>query len=698
MKLQDIKPLLTDPRFLIILLIKIVAGTLLASDFFVKGFAPFVNYYVTSQFSDPYNFFLALDYSRAFPYPTVMLWILAIPRLIFAPVVSGDWTVVQFMHLFILHLPLVLADVVIYLVLCAWLETKERLVLWLYWASPILFYITYIHGQLDVIPMALLFLSLFYLFRQRFLVALIVLGVALATKTHLLVVLPFYFIYVVLNHTTWKKVLAVLVIPVGLLIVFILPYLTSTGFLTSVFATEEGAKSFLVHLPYLYNDLKFLLAPAAIFILFFNFYSYQKLSRDGLLLILGLVFTVFIIFVPPMPGWFYWSLPFFIYFMAKYKEIPKISFWALHLAYFGYMLTSPDSSVFSSLQLIFPPAAAWPSLYNVGLAAGVNMNIIVNLLFTLLVAAAGMTALWVYRVGVRSNLEYKVTHKPLVIGIGGDSGSGKNMLAQLLNQLFHSAQTQIIEGDDAHKWERHDSHWQALTHLNPKSNKLHSELVQTTHLKQGETIQRESYDHHTGKFTQPNNVTPRQVMIYVGLHPFYLSKMRSMFDLKIYLEPDEQLRAYWKIKRDQQERGRSKAEVLQQMAQRSADAQKYIYPQREFADIIMRLSVKGELHDDQEPNLILNMTCDNSLHVDPLLEALAAYDTLSVDHWYDDDLKHQTIVFDGTITAADIQNTAYSLIPNLEELTYQAPTWQADYDGLRQLFILYYYSEQKKSS
>ena len=66
-------------------------------------------------------------------------------------------------------------------------------------------------------------------------------------------------------------------------------------------------------------------------------------------------------------------------------------------------------------------------------------------------------------------------------------------------------------------------------------------------LKQGETIQRSSYDHATGRFQQPAQVPANSYMLYVGLHPFYLKRMRDMFDIKIYMDPAEELRRLWKI-------------------------------------------------------------------------------------------------------------------------------------------------------
>ncbi len=697
------KTILLNPWFLAIAVIKLSVGTILGSDYLVDGFIPFVNYFATQGGFHAYDYFLSIGHPESFPYPPLMLLLLGVVRWVFSPVLSGDWQVVTLAHLFVMRLPMFIADLGLYIILCKWLETKERSVLWLYWASPVLFFITYIHGQLDVIPMAILFAALVMLFNKHPNKAALLLGLGIATKTHLLIALPFFFIYWKVNRYGWQRTFIFTGLTVITCLLVILPLLSSPGFLSSVFGTEEAYKLYLVHIPYLtYTQppvqLMLLLAPLALVVLFLNFFAYKKLNKDAFLLILGLVFAIFLMLVPPMPGWFFWSIPFIVYFFAKYREIPRFSFWLMNLMYILYMILSVDSTVISSLQVIAPQlAASTPNVYAILSSIGFNAPLLVNLVFTLLVASVGVNAWWIYRIGVRSNLEYKLDDSPLVIGIGGDSGAGKNTLVNTLVLLLGQQHTVTMEGDDAHKWERNDEHWQQYTHLDPKSNKLHSELLQTLGLKSGQSIERSMYDHSTGRFTDANTVDARKNVIYVGLHPFYLSKMRQLFDIKIYVEPEESLRRHWKIMRDVQQRGKNKAEVLKQMEQRAGDAAKYIRPQRQFADLIVTFVPNGELIEGQPPKVKLRLTVDNSLPLDPILSGLARTPTMHVEHWYDEDLERQTVELDGMISAEEVRQLAYQLIPNVDELLEHVPTWQTDYDGLTQLLVAYHLSESQKS-
>lgn len=156
------------------ILLKIVLGTLLASHFLSDLFIPFVNYYVESGLANPYARFLEQGRPQSFPYPALMLYIMALPKILLGWLDPGDG--VGFFDLFIYRLPLLAADLAIFFILRSWLREKSSKLVWFYWFSPVIIYINYIHGQLDAIPIALLFGSLYYLFKHRFLLTALFLG------------------------------------------------------------------------------------------------------------------------------------------------------------------------------------------------------------------------------------------------------------------------------------------------------------------------------------------------------------------------------------------------------------------------------------------------------------------------------------------------------------------------------------------
>lgn len=173
-----------------------------------------------------------------------------------------------------------------------------------------------------------------------------------------------------------------------------------------------------------------------------------------------------------------------------------------------------------------------------------------------------------------------------VIGIAGDSGAGKTSLLKLLKNLWKD-DLLLIEGDAYHKWERNDSHWDSMTPLNPKANLLNQSFEDLKKLKNNEEIKFREYNHSTGRFDDEKILKPRKKIIFAGLHSLYTQKLRDIEDLKIYLNTDEDLRLFWKYKRDIGERGYKKEDVDQAITKRIKDSKKYIRPQIYYADIII---------------------------------------------------------------------------------------------------------------
>ena len=81
-------------------------------------------------------------------------------------------------------------------------------------------------------------------------------------------------------------------------------------------------------------------------------------------------------------------------------------------------------------------------------------------------------------------------YKPYVISIAGDSGSGKSTISNFIRLYYGYENCTLISGDDLHNWERGDSNWENITHLNPNANNLKLGDLQLLSLKQGAKILR----------------------------------------------------------------------------------------------------------------------------------------------------------------------------------------------------------------
>lgn len=676
------------PAFWIIFGIKIISSWLFGSHFLTQGFLPFVNYWSTNL-ANPYQYFFQL-HSQIFPYPAGMLGILSFPFLVLQRSIPPSWFNHLNFQLFVLRLPILAADVLLYVLLCLLLPTKQKQVLWLYFASPILFYINYFHGQLDVLPTALLFLSIVLLLKNKNWAAFGVLGLGIATKTHLLVAVPFYVIYLYRNQFSLKKITQLTALAAAVFLICN-PLLFTHSFIASVFNNPEQRRLFDLAIPFGFNGLTLFVAPAALLLVLYKFAGYKKLNFDSLLLALGLCYIVLVALVPPMQGWYYWSLPFLIFFFIKYRDSKSLSIWAINGLYLLYFAFLPTSDIFESFSPTSLRISSLPTPYQWLITRGHNAPILENAIFSALEVMLIACAAWAYSVSIKTTELYQRKKQRFVLGIAGDSGVGKSTLTRLLEQVTGQSNTVILNGDDVHKWERGDEHWQQLTHLNPKANWVHQDLEHALALLKGEAVQRPSYDHTTGKFLGSATVQPNKYVVFQGLMPFVLDPMRELHDLKIYVETDDNLRVHWKLSRDTSERGHTEQEIRQQIESRKQDTEKFIAPQKNYADWIIRYLPNGSLE-----SFSVEYLFKNSIFSEGLVEELATVPTLQVDHAYYD-LSFQKLSLSGDISAPELEAIAYKLYPNLVDLVEHTPTFSNGLKGIHQLFFIHYLNDYYKN-
>src|SRR3990172_2767485 len=177
---------------------------------------------------------------------------------------------------------------------------------------------------------------------------------------------------------------------------------------------------------------------------------------------------------------------------------------------------------------------------------------------------------------------------PLMLGIGGGSGRGEAPLLGGNYRDFGAEKITNINLDDYHTFDRAQRKIYGLTALHPAANNMALMGKHAGQLKNGEKIIKPVYDHSTGTFADPEEVEPRSIVIIGGLFPFFTQELRDVFDLKVYLDPDEELKRSWKIQRDAGKRGYTIEQVMKEIEARQEDIRKHIEPQKEYADIIIR--------------------------------------------------------------------------------------------------------------
>ena len=184
-----------------------------------------------------------------------------------------------------------------------------------------------------------------------------------------------------------------------------------------------------------------------------------------------------------------------------------------------------------------------------------------------------------------------VAHNPLVIGIAGGSGSGKTTVAQAILQRV---------GPDRISFLQHDAYYKDLSGLPlaqrievnfDHPNSLDSELL-TQHirdLRDGRPIEVPVYDFsHHSRTTKTYIVQARGVILVEGILIFAEPTLRELFDVKIYVDTDSDLRFIRRLQRDITERGRTTEAVIKQYLNTVRPMHlEFVETSKRYADVII---------------------------------------------------------------------------------------------------------------
>jgi phosphoribulokinase len=177
--------------------------------------------------------------------------------------------------------------------------------------------------------------------------------------------------------------------------------------------------------------------------------------------------------------------------------------------------------------------------------------------------------------------------RPILLGIVGDSAAGKTTLTRGLVRILGEARVTHISTDHYHRYTRAQRAEHGVTPLHPEGNHLDILEQHLIHLRAGHPILKPVYRHQDGTLAAAEYVTPQKLTIVEGMLGFHTAAMRDVYDVRIYLDPPEDLRRRWKVQRDCTRRGYTTDEVLAELDRREADAETYIRPQRRYADIVI---------------------------------------------------------------------------------------------------------------
>ena len=180
---------------------------------------------------------------------------------------------------------------------------------------------------------------------------------------------------------------------------------------------------------------------------------------------------------------------------------------------------------------------------------------------------------------------------PIVIGIAGGTGSGKTTVANV-----------ILDAVGRHRiaYLPHDAYYRDLSDLPPVQkaevnfdhpNSLETELMieHVRQLKAGNAVDIPVYDFSTHSRTEKTiRVEPQRVIIVEGILIFAEKVLRTLFDMKLFVDTDPDIRFIRRLQRDIAERGRTMEMVINQYLKTVRPMHlEFVDPSKRYADVII---------------------------------------------------------------------------------------------------------------
>ena len=181
--------------------------------------------------------------------------------------------------------------------------------------------------------------------------------------------------------------------------------------------------------------------------------------------------------------------------------------------------------------------------------------------------------------------------KPFVIGIAGGTGSGKTTVARRIYDSLHLDSAVFLD---------HDSYYRELDHLPMEERRrvnfdhpdsLDNDLL-VEHLQrllEREPIDKPVYDFaaHT-RAGSTVRIEPRDVILVEGILIFVDPRLRDLFDLKIFVDTEADVRFIRRMRRDLELRGRNVESVIEQYLGTVRPMHfEFVEPSKRYADVII---------------------------------------------------------------------------------------------------------------
>ena len=178
-----------------------------------------------------------------------------------------------------------------------------------------------------------------------------------------------------------------------------------------------------------------------------------------------------------------------------------------------------------------------------------------------------------------------------MIGLAGGTGSGKTTVANVILQRV---------GADRIAYVPHDAYYRSFSDLpaaqrdlinwdHPASFETELMIAHVKTLKSRRPIELPVYDFTTDSRTERTvHVEPQPIILVEGILIFAEPLLRPLFDVKIFVDTDADLRFIRRLQRDIAERGRTAQSVIKQyLATVRPMHLEFVEPSKRYADVII---------------------------------------------------------------------------------------------------------------
>ena len=185
----------------------------------------------------------------------------------------------------------------------------------------------------------------------------------------------------------------------------------------------------------------------------------------------------------------------------------------------------------------------------------------------------------------------KLASKAMILGIAGGTGSGKTTLADLILKSV---------GEERIAYLPHDAYYRdqkqmpieeraSVNYDHPDSLETPLMVAHIQELVDGKSVEMPLYDFTThNRRSETLHIHPKPVILVEGILIFAEKSLRDLFNMKIFVDTDSDIRFIRRLKRDIDERGRTVQSVIDQYLETVRPMHlEFVESSKRYADIIV---------------------------------------------------------------------------------------------------------------